>query len=136
LGRLWELPRAATTAIHGLLGVALILLLASCGGSKTADAQEAVRQLDGVQDVQECEDTGQTDLNSTNGDKLPVYLCAVQVSTKSVASPLEREVGLDEGSEYVERCYTVGYRDGEPAAFVTVDRLPGCPALTRTDPFG
>lgn len=79
---------------------------------------------------------GANHLNSTNGEELPVYLCTVQVSTRSVASPLEREAGIDQGSEYIQRCYTAGYRDDKPVALVTVDQTPGCPALTRTTPFG
>jgi hypothetical protein len=123
--------RVSTTA----LSLASLFAAALMGCSTGIDAEGAVADLPGIKDVKSCDDTGEEELNSVSGEQLPVYLCTVRVSTRAVASALERAVGLDQGSEYVERCYTVGETDdGDLRAIPTVDRPSECPEPLREAP--
>ena len=109
---------------------AIVALVFSFWLTACAEDQEvvdAVAESSGVQDVKSCEDTGETELNSANGEELEVYLCTVKVSAKSVATPLEREAGFAQGSTYTERCFTIGQIDDELHAAITIDLPEECP---------
>lgn len=105
------------------------LLLMGCGSDE--EVLQAVGELGVVEDVKECEDTGETELNPANGEELDVYLCTVKVPGV-VDTELERaalEAGIDASKEsgYLERCFTIGQIDDELVADITVDVPEGCP---------